>query len=210
MKGVTHYFVAAALVSMLPMVMWLTVYEKSFIIVLGAIAGILPDYIDFKIVRFLWPIDDEIIPDWPIPDAQEIANKIARIIDETWEQKRPFNLQLHTIKTGPSTWRRWYVHFDTDKKLVKVGIGPIQTFGGKIFEASIEDIPPEKRVGEARFSAPLVYGYKDKTIKIRILSGPLISFVPKEDHIEVVFLPWHRHASHSVTLAGLLSFIVFV
>ncbi len=210
MRGVTHYFFAAALVSLIPPVMLMAVYEKSFIIVLAAIAGILPDYIDFKIIRFLWRVDEEIIPEWPIPNTERIAKRIAELIDEAWEKMRTINVQIHTIKTGPNTWRRWYIHFDPTKQKVKVGIGPIQTFGGRIFEATIEDIPEDMRVGEAKFSAPLVYGYKDRTVKISILTGPMISFVPREDHLEVVFLPWHRYMSHSIPLAGLFSIITLL
>ena len=209
MKGVTHYFFAAALVSLIPLVMQLSVYDKAFIIVLGAVAGILPDYIDFKIIKYLWRVDEEILPDWPIPDAKKISSRLAELVDEAWNKKREINVQLHTIKTGPNTWRRWYVHFDPDNKRVVVGFGPIQTFSGREFSNTIEDIPPEKRVGEAKFSAPLKYDYKDRTVKISILSGPMISLVPKDDHVEIVFLPWHRCCSHSFTMGALISLIVF-
>ncbi len=210
MKGVTHYFFAAALVSLIPSVMAMAVYERSFIIVLGAIAGILPDYIDFKIVRFLWPIDIEIMPDWPIPDAQKIAEQVSKIIDDVWEEKKTITVQFHTIKTGPNTWRQWFIYLDPDKQIVKVGVGAIRTFGGRIYRSTIDDIPKEKRVGEARFGAPLIYGYKDRTIRMEILSGPTVSFVPTEEGVEVVFLPWHRYMSHSITLGALLSAIVMM
>lgn len=210
MKGVTHYFFAAALASLIPTLMIMAVYEKSFIIVLAAIAGILPDYIDFKIVRFLWRVDEEIIPEWPIPNASRIAEKIAKLIDEVWEKKKVINVQIHTIKTGPSTWRKWFIYIDPDRQRIKVGIGPIQTFGGRTFDATIEEVPPDKRVGEAKFSAPLRYGYKDRTIEVSILTGPMVAFAPTDDHVEVVFLPWHRYASHSIILAGGLSSIVFL
>lgn len=208
MKGVTHYFFAAALVSLIPMVMQLSVYEKAFIIVLGAVAGILPDYIDFKIVKYLWRIDEEITPEWPIPDARRISEKIAQVIDEAWEKKRIINVQIHTIKTGPNTWRRWYIHLNPETKKVVVGIGPIQTFSGREFSNTVEDIPPEKRKGEASFNASLKYDYKDRTIKISILSGPTVAFVPRDDHVEVVFLPWHRCCSHSFTMGAVLSLLV--
>jgi len=190
--------------------MYMAVYEKSFIIVLGAIAGILPDFLDFKIIKFFWPIDDEIIPDWPIPDSEKIAKEIAAIIDNVWENKKPYTIQIHTIKTGPNTWRRWYIHLDPDNKKVKVGIGPIQTFGGRPFEATMEEIPKEKRVAEASFNAPLIYNYKDRTIKMKILSGPTVSFVPKENGVEVVFLPWHRYISHSFVVGGIFSIFVML
>ena len=208
MRGVTHYFIAAALVSLIPSVMWLAIHEKSFIIVLGAIAGILPDYIDFKIVRFLWRVDEEILPEWPFPDPERVAKKVAELIDKAWMERRTINVQFHTIKTGPNTWRRWYVYLDPDKQIVRVGIGPVQTFGGRDFPATMEDVPEDRRVGEAKFNAPLVYGYKDRTIKISILTGPMVAFTPRQDHVEVIFLPWHRYMSHSFTLAGMLSLAV--
>lgn len=207
MKGVVHYFIAAAAASLIPMVMELSIYEKAFVILFAAIAGILPDYIDFKLVRFFWRVDEEIIPDWPIPDTKKIARRVAELIDKAWNEKRTINVQFHTIKVGPSTWRRWYVHLNPDKKKVIVGVGPIQTFGGRDFLSTVEDIPPEMRVGEASFEAPLKYDYKDRTIKVSILVGPMVAFKPKEDKIEVVFLPWHRSFSHSFTLGAFISAI---
>ncbi|MEX2690705.1 MAG: metal-dependent hydrolase [Candidatus Njordarchaeia archaeon] len=210
MKGVVHYFVAAAIVSLLPFVMELSVEQKSLIIVLGAIAGLLPDYIDFKIAKFFERVDEEILPDWPYPDSQKIARKIAMMIDESWNTKKTLNLQLHTIKVGPNLWRKWYVTFDSERKKVKVMVGPITTTGGKDFPETINDIPEELRKGEADFNAPLFYRYKDNVIKMRAFTGPMIAFKPTEDYLEVEFLPWHRRWSHSITIAAVFSMILWV
>ena len=60
MKGIAHFLTGVAVASFFPEIVYGASQNLSFGPVLGGIAGLLPDTIDFKVARYFAPLDDEI------------------------------------------------------------------------------------------------------------------------------------------------------
>jgi len=84
-KGIAHFISGVAVASFFPEAVHLAADNLSQILVLGGIFGILPDTLDFKLVRFLERSDVEIDPDPHRPDPQAMAETVAAAIDRARE-----------------------------------------------------------------------------------------------------------------------------
>ena len=226
MKGIAHFITGVALATFFPEVV-AQAAQGSLLPMLGGIAGILPDTIDFKFARYFEEYDLEIDPGAE-PDAREIAERIAAAMRRAYETGEPQRVMLHTIRIGPDLWRQYTVRFDPghqdretpplqQRGAVEVRIGPVvdtsqvplpgsepsrQNTGATANGRSLSVVA---LAGEARvkIGAPIVHTY-DEEIKIDIFSGPSFKFERQGDRLRVHFLDWHRRWSHSLTLATLL------
>jgi membrane-bound metal-dependent hydrolase YbcI (DUF457 family) len=202
MKGITHFLTGVALATFFPEVVRLAA-DGSLLPVLGGIAGILPDTLDFKFVRYFERYDLEIDPG-PNPDPQEVADKLVGAMRWAYETGQSQNIMLHTVRLGADLWRQYIVRFDPRRSEVAVRIGPVVNTGQSPFPGSEPEGLEEVRVP---LDFPLVETY-DEEYKIDIFSGPSFRFERVGDRLRVHFLDWHRRWTHSLTLAALLGLVV--
>lgn len=208
MKGIAHFVTGVAVATFFPEIVYSASQHLTFGPVLGGLAGLLPDTLDFKFVRYFDRLDDEIDPAQITtgeghPDPQAIAERIAAAMmhgDEGQGDGRPVKVHLHTVKLGADLWRQWSVVFDEVHDQVVVRIGPVVTTGQVPFAGS--EVPGLAE-GRAPVDARLRCTY-DAEVKIDIFSGPSLAFERVEDTVEVTFLPWHRSWTHSLFMVLLL------
>lgn len=196
MKGFTHFISAAAVASTVPGAAEFAVENTSFIIVLGGVFGLLPDTLDFKLNKLIHNYDEIYEPE-QMPNPTDVANAVARNIEKAWNEKRTVNLHLQTIKVGADLWREYNIWFEQDTREIVVRVGPVVTTG-KVPQAGTE--PEENSEGRAKVNCDFIQNYQART-SVSIFSGPSFGFVPRENHIEVQFIPWHRGWSHSLTVS---------
>ncbi len=198
MKGIAHFLTGVALATFFPEVVR-EAANGSLLPVLGGVAGILPDTLDFKFARYFERYDLEIDPG-PEPDPRRIAEELVGAMRTAYETGRPQNVMLHTIRLGPDLWRQYMVRFDPAQGEVAVRIGPLVNTGQVPLPGSEPEGMKEARV---KIGVPMVHTY-DAENRVDIFSGPSFKFVRKEDRLHVHFLDWHRRWSHSLTLAAAL------
>jgi len=126
-KAIAHFVTGIALATFFPEVVERAA-DGSILPVLGGVAGILPDTLDFRFVRYLVPHDLEIDPG-PEPDARRIAQQVADAMHRAYEDGEPRRVMLHTIRLGPDQWRQYVIRFDPERGEVAVRIGPVVDTG---------------------------------------------------------------------------------
>ncbi|HEY9069874.1 MAG TPA: metal-dependent hydrolase [Candidatus Ozemobacteraceae bacterium] len=206
MKGFTHFISGIAVASFFPQAVHMASQEQSFILCLGGVFGILPDTLDFKFARYFHTSDFEVRPDPNDLDARIIARTVAESMEKAVKDGRS-TVQLHTMQLGSNLWRSYTLGFDSKTNEVVVELGPLVDTGQVPFEGT-EPKDPEKLSARVKVSAPFFQEF-DKKSNIAIMSGPCFEFVRRDDgRLEIVFLPWHRTWSHSVTLGIVISLLV--
>ncbi len=198
MKAIAHFVTGIALATFFPEVVRRAA-DGSVLPVLGGVAGILPDTLDFKFVRYLERYDHEIDPA-PEPDPRQIAEQVADAMRQAYKGSEPQSIMLHTIRLGADRWRQYVLRFDTERSEVGVRIGPVVSTGQVPLPGSEPADADEVRVP---VGVPMVHTY-DREIPIDIFSGPSFTFERQDDRLHVSFLSWHRRWSHSLTLAAAL------
>lgn len=230
MKGLVHFLSGLALATFFPEAVNLAASQSSFILVLGAVGGLLPDTLDFRLSRFLEKPDVDIDPDSANPDPQAIAERVAEAINRVAETERKLVIQLRTIRLGPNRWRQYSLRFDVDTRNVIVKIGPMVNTSQQPLPERMEEedldvtgvvllshqgvastSSPIGREGRATVNTPILPTYGEET-NIDIFGGPSFALEWRNGQVEINFIPWHRQWSHSLTLAamfGLLAGIPF-
>ena len=205
MKGIAHFVTGVAIATFFPEMVQGAIQNLSFGPVLGGIAGLLPDTLDFKLIRYFSRRDADIDPAQildkaGLPDPQVIAERIVGAIEQAYRSERPIHLQLHTVRLGADLWRRWTVTLDLKNNQVIVSIGPAVTTDGKPLAGSeIHGLEPGKAQSPIRILP--VY---EAEFWIDIFSGPTLAFQRVGDGVEVIFLPWHRAWTHSLLMVLIL------
>ncbi len=193
MKGIAHFATGVAIGALLA-----DKTDINYLMGLGGLFGILPDTIDFKIARFFYKTDYELDPADKSP--QEIANELKKIILRAKQEGR-LTVQLHTIRYSSDLWRSWSIRFVNNKLIVKVN-ELIDTSGIPI---------PGTSMGEAVVEFPFFFNYDyDQDTVINIFSGPALEFIWEDDKLRIVFLPWHRDYSHSLTMGVIIALLLMV
>jgi membrane-bound metal-dependent hydrolase YbcI (DUF457 family) len=211
MKGIAHFAVGVAVATFFPEIVQDAAWSLAFGPVLAGIAGLLPDTLDFKLLRYLQQPDEVIDParcdpvgsGAGLPDPRPMATRIAAAVDRACESGRRVRLQLHTLKLGSDLWRRWSVEFDVPQRQVHVRLGPVVTTGQVALAGSA---PPSPMVGSAPVRAPLLFPDGGEIV-VDIFSGPSLALEPVGDGVEVVFLPWHRAWTHSLLVVVMLGLL---
>ena len=205
MKGIAHFVIGVAAATFFPEVVHGAAQSLAFGPVLGGIAGLLPDTLDFKFLRYFERLDVVVDPARTVdadgaPDPGAMAAQIAAALEQVYEGGDPLRIQLHSLKLGSDLWQRWSVALDAEQGRVTVAIGPAVTTG----QVAVGGARPA--VSHAPVRAPVRYEYRDE-IQVDIFRGPSLAFRRVEDAVEVIFLPWHRAWTHSllaILLAGAL------
>lgn len=198
MKGFAHFMSGLAVTSCFPPAVAAAEQGNPLYFILGGVFALLPDTLDFKVLRYFYRHDVEVAPDPLAPDPQMIADAIAGAIDTAAIQQKYFRIKLHTIRLSADRWQRYLIHFDTANRQVSVSITDIVDTGG-----NPETGTAYKPVSAAAaFSAPLRLDYTAET-RIDIFDGPHFQMTPARDGtVTPEFIPWHRQQSHSF-LTGL-------
>ena len=202
MKGLTHYIVGVAMATFFINAVQMTLIDKSWILLLGGIFGILPDFMDFRFARYLIVHDYEVTPGHKELNPRVVAETITKAIDQAGQTGKPVKIKLHSMKVTQDLWRQYSVRFDTDRKEIIAKIGPLVTTG----QVEQPDTAPkgDKAVAVARYKSDLNHTYHLAT-NIDIWHGNDYEFVPEGDKVRVDFIPWHRKIWHSMTAAFLFA-----
>lgn len=206
MKGIAHFASGLALATFFPEIVYSASQNLSLAPLLGGLAGLLPDTLDFKVVRYFSRQDVEIDPakitgDTGRPDPQGIAERIAGAMNRAFDSGEQVNVQLHTLKLGADLWQQYSVTLDLAKNQVLVRIGPEVTTGQiPVASGDSGNGVPRPIEGRAQVDAPILHTY-DGEITIDIFSGPSLTFERAGDEVRVTFLRWHRAWSHSLLMA---------
>jgi membrane-bound metal-dependent hydrolase YbcI (DUF457 family) len=197
-KGIAHFITGVAIATFFPEVVNLSA-GGSLLPMLGGIAGILPDTLDFKFARYFERYELEIDPG-TVPDAQTVAEQVAGAMRRAHATGEPQNVKLHTIRLGADLWRQYAIRFNPADNEVAVRVGPIVNTGQVPLPGTEPDGAQEARV---KVGVPMVHTY-DAENRVDIFSGPCFKFARQGDSLHVHFLDWHRRWSHSLTLAAVL------
>ncbi|MBN2302359.1 MAG: metal-dependent hydrolase [Lentisphaerae bacterium] len=210
MKGISHFMMGIAATSFLPAAVESSFHGSPLLFVLGGVAGLAPDTIDFKFAKFFAKHEIELTPDPLKPDAQLIADALAFAVQDANNKRMPIRIKLNTIQLHANKWLRYTVDFiasvsDRGNNIewgVKVEIGDIVNTGGEIVESS--DIS-ENRTGYASLKCDIKIEYSAQII-VDILDGPTIGMIPNcEGRVTPRLIPWHRRFSHSIVACILAS-----
>jgi len=162
----------------------------------------MPDFLDFKIYRFLEKWDLIYEPDEKEKDPEKIIDIIEKAMERALKEKREIRLKLHTLLIGPDLWRRYGIYFDSENNTIKAFYGP--SVNTSQYPVPSEQPPP--REAERKMKIKFEYNYKD--IIVDIFSGPSLAFVPEGDKIKIIFLPWHREWTHGLFPPLILSVLL--
>jgi len=208
MKGIVHFATGLAVASFFPGVVHGAAQSLNFGLLLGGLAGLLPDTLDFKFLRYFERVDDVIDPakittDEGHPDPQAMAQRIAAAMNRAYERDTRTKIQLHTLRLGTGLWRQYSVTLDAASSRALVRIGPVVTTGQVPYAGSeIPGLAP----GQAQVQAPILHTYDAET-KIDIFSGPSLAFERANNAVKVTFVPWHRVWTHSLLMVLLMGAI---
>jgi membrane-bound metal-dependent hydrolase YbcI (DUF457 family) len=202
-KGIAHFLTGVALATFFPEVVRAGA-QGSLLPVLGGIAGLLPDTLDFRFARYFEKYDEEIDPG-PEPDAHDVAGRVVEAMQRAYESGKPQSVMLHTIRLGADLWRQYTIRFDPAHNEVAVRIGPVVNTAQvplPAFYPLSSPLAGGTEGGEVRVKVgvPMAQTY-DAENRIDIFSGPSFKFERQGDRLTVHFLDWHRRWSHSLTLA---------
>jgi hypothetical protein len=230
-KGIAHFVTGVAVATCFAQIVHGASQSLSFVPLLGGVAGLLPDTLDFRLVRFFERPDEEvdlarITMQAGQPDAattasavagavagataQSMASAIARAIDRAFKTGRPVRVKLHTVKVAADRWRQYTVVLDGARDEVVVRLGPVVTTAGMPYVGS--EIPGSA-VGRAKVGHHIRNSYGAETT-VDVFDGPSLAFARCEggsDAVEATFLPWHRTWTHSLVLAlslGIVGWLV--
>jgi hypothetical protein len=199
MKGVTHYIAGIAAASCLPAVVAAAADGNPLYFMLAGLTGLLPDTLDFKCYRYFYPCRDEVIPDSRAPDAQGIADALARAVARA-QADGAASLRLSTVRLSGDRWLPYRVTFAPARREVTV-----------TFEQPDDDdptaFPLAFRCREATAPLPcdiLLEG--DAATRVDILDGPIWAFRRSPGQgVHAAFIPWHRQWTHSFVCVALIA-----
>lgn len=197
-KGIAHFTIGVAAASCFPEAIRAAAEGNPVHFLLGGIAGLIPDTLDFKFYKFIYRHDIEVTPDPLAPDAEMIANAIAMAIHRAWETKKPVRIKLNTIRLGADAWQRYFVRLDVARRKVAVRYGPVVDTG----QNAVGSVPSG---GSTEAVSTLLcdvrLDYEEETL-IDIFDGPVFEMQPSGTKCVVPrFIPWHREWTHSIPLA---------
>ncbi|OQA89510.1 MAG: hypothetical protein BWY26_01680 [Elusimicrobia bacterium ADurb.Bin231] len=213
MKGITHFVSGLAVATFFPKAVCMASRggivegaESSFILVLGALYGIMPDTLDFKFGQFFSLPDYDIDCDPIHPDPQKMAESMGKAMEEAFEKDKLVKVQLYPMQLGSDLWRQYVIKFDGENNEVVIILNEIVSTSQVPFEGTA---PKENRVGRYKLKSGKMLETHGRPSAVDIMSGPQFGFQKFGEHVLVEFLPWHRTWSHSYVLGFFLSLPVF-
>lgn len=193
MRGFTHFLSGLSIATFFKSLLKDALNGGLWMLVPAAFAY-LPDFLDFKIYKHFEKWDYIIKPKYDDMNPQEIAETIAKAIDEAYETGKDVRLKCFTARAPGDVYRKYSVRFRSDKNEIEVVVGPLVTPSGTEVEGT--EPPPDKRVGIAKTKHPFSKKYP-RPFEVKGFHGPSYQFIREGDVVEVNFLPWHREWAHS-------------
>ncbi len=127
MKGITHFLTGVATATCFPLAVRSAFDDKSYLILLGGLFGILCDTLDFKFARYFWKHDYRVRLTEDNLDPKIPAEAIARAIDEAAEKKRPVRIKMDILRVSTNYYRTYAVQIDERTRQITCTIGPLKT-----------------------------------------------------------------------------------
>ena len=124
MKGIAHFVSGVAAASFIRAAVT-SAEQGSLVLALAGAFALLPDTLDFRLVRYFERFDDEIAPSETDIDPQAIANRIAAAMQAAFKPGQSKSVQLHTIRLSSDLWRQYAVRFSPATNEVIVRPGPV-------------------------------------------------------------------------------------
>ena len=116
MKGITHFLVGVATASCFPLAVRSAYDDKSYLILLGGLFGIMSDTLDFKFARYFWKHDYRVRITEDNLDPAAAAETIAKAIDEAAATGRHVRVKLDILRFSTNYSRTYAVMIDDRKK----------------------------------------------------------------------------------------------
>lgn len=199
MKGITHFATGVAAASCLPGAVAAAATGSPAAMILGGICGLLPDTLDFKVWRYLYRHEIEVIPDPLRPDPAMIAGAVAAAVNRARTENRPVRIKLNTIRLATDDWQSYAIRFRPAERAIEVEYGPVVDTGQQPTGPA-----PDGGPARAPVHADMRIEYEFEC-KVDIFDGPVFEMRPAPDgRLDVLFLPWHRQWTHSLVLAALV------
>ncbi len=188
MKNIAHFASGLVLASFVPGVLE-RASTGSLLIALGGACAMLPDVLDFRLLRYLLRIDASITPDPSKPDAQAIADQIAEQISLVVQDGRTRVVQINAARRTAGEWVSYTVAFD-------ISLGDvIVTLDGNEAEP-------------ARAPAGILDDSFNELLRAEELGGCAIRVRARDQCAQMEFLPWHRQWTHSFLVAVALGLLL--
>lgn len=201
MKGIVHFVSGIAVATFFPEVVRAAA-QGSLLPLVGGVAALIPDTLDFKIIRYFQHYDLEIDPASPVGTSR-VADSLARLVDQAFRSQHRLRVKLHTVELGPDLWQQYTIAFDQEAAEISVRFGPAVSTGQQAVDSG--HCSPE--VPEvARVDVPFVLRCEAEH-RVDIFDGPSFRFDPHPTHVAVEFLDWHRQFTHSIPFAFLLGLV---
>lgn len=203
MKGFTHCVSGVAVASLFPAVVQSAQEGNPLYFILGAVAGLLPDTLDFKLIRYLYRYDRIVMPDARELDPQPVADAVAAAVGSA-AVGTPFRLKLCAIRLPAETWRQYHVEIDSDAAEVRARFGPVVDSGQNV----LSRIDPGHHRSAVSTLPTAVRAENGPQYTVDIFDGPGFCFERAADGaVDAVFLPWHRVWTHSFLIGALCGLV---
>ena len=200
MKGFTHFMTGLAFASFWPQAVQAGAEGNPLLFILGGACGLLPDTLDFKLARYFFRHDVEIVPDPSRPDPRIIAETLANAVHQVRVSGKLVRVKVNTARAGAGLWDRYRITFDETNHRVAVAYAGMVTTGRALVPGGAH--PPAEALSPLACSVKLDY---EATTEMDIFEGPTFALEPlPDDRVLVQFIPWHRQWSHSLTFAAVL------
>lgn len=202
MKGLTHLTVGVAWASCWPQAVAAGAEGHPGLFILGAAFGLLPDTVDFRLLRYLYPHDMEIVSDPLRPDPALVAKALATAVARARASGKPFRVRLHTVRVGSGLWHQYRLRFDVAEQRLHV------TFSGVVNTSREPVVTTGATPAPVTHTTPLpcavALDYRAEC-DVDIFDGPTFAFEPLPDgRVRIRFIPWHREYTHSLVVAAAL------
>lgn len=206
MKGLTHLTLGVAWASCWPQAVAAGAAGHPGLFVLAAACGILPDTLDFRLLRYLYPHDLEIIPDPLQPDPGLLAQALAQAVGRARMTGKAVRVRIHTVRVGAGLWQQYRLQFDIAQQRVQVDYAGVVNTSREPVRAEGIDATP--RTAAAALPCPVVLDYHAGS-DIDIFDGPTYSLEPQADgRVIARFIPWHRQWTHSLVVAAAVALAI--
>jgi hypothetical protein len=198
MKGLTHFVVGVGFASFWPHAIESAANGNPWYFVLGGAAGLLPDTLDFKLARYFFRHDREIVPDPSRPDPALIATALVQAIHEARASGQPVTVKLNTVRVAAGLWGQYRLTFDETRHRVTVAYKGVVTTG----RAPVSDDAHPPSEASVPLECSVLCDY-EATTTLDIFEGPTFAMEPQPNgRVCIRFIPWHRQWSHSLTFAA--------
>lgn len=236
-KGIAHFLTGVALATCIPEVVTLA-YEGALLPVLGGVAALLPDLLDFRLVRYLETYDIEIDPgsclDREAGDKVGIASTAGRydcgidLCASSLSRAAACAVASHIVEAFAGAMREAYATGVAQRVMLHT-----VRCGADLWRQYHIGFDPELRTVKAvvgplvntaqEFQSGTPVAHTDwvdhqlgfplthgyaSCYHVDIFTGPSFSFRRRGQALSVDFLEWHHRWTHSLLLAGFVGGIV--